>query len=280
MCGILGSVNQVIDEKTLDLIKHRGPDDWGIDQFNINKSKIFLAHRRLSIQDLSLAGHQPMISACGKFAIVFNGEIYNHNELRAKLKDVVFKGHSDTETIINYIARFGIASVGDFNGIFAFAMLDIENGKIYLVRDRFGVKPLYFYKNNDCLLFSSEIRPIQKIVKDVLDTENLALLLKLRYNASPTTLYKRILKLIPGHILTIDLKTFKTQKESFHSSVSINNRISFKEALDQYEVLFEQAVKRQLLADVEVGVLLSGGIDSALVAFYAQKYTSKPIKSL
>ena len=279
MCGILGSVNQVIDEKTLDLIKHRGPDDWGIDQFNLEKSKVFLGHRRLSIQDLSSAGHQPMFSTCGKFAMVFNGEIYNHQELRAKLKDVVFKGHSDTETIINYIARFGIEAVREFNGIFAFAFLDIEKENIYLVRDRFGVKPLYFYKNNDCLLFSSEIRPIQKIVKDVLDTENLALLLKLRYNASPTTLYKSILKLTPGHILTLDLKTDKIQKKSFLSAVSINNNISFKEALDQYEFLFEQAVKRQLLADVEVGVLLSGGIDSALVAFYAQKYSSKPIKT-
>ncbi len=279
MCGILGSINQKIDDNTLDLIRHRGPDDGGIEEFNIGKENIAFGHRRLSIQDLSSAGHQPMASTFGKYIIIFNGEIYNHYDLREKLQDIVFKGHSDTETIVNYIARFGIEAVKDFNGIFAFALLDVEKEKIYLVRDRFGVKPLYYYQHKEQFLFSSEIRPLQSMVSDSLDLENLALLLKLRYNASPTTLYEKIVKLEPGHFLSMDLQSNEIKNTSFIEPVAINKNISFEEALATYEVLFEQAIKRQLLADVEVGVLLSGGIDSALVAYYAQKYSDKPIKT-
>jgi len=279
MCGIVGSVNQTIDNNILDTIRHRGPDDSGIEQYEIGNASVFFGHRRLSIQDLSSAGHQPMLSSCGKYAIIFNGEIYNHFELREKLQDITFRGHSDTETIVNYIARFSIDAVKDFNGIFAFALLDKIKEKIYLVRDRFGVKPLYYYQDKEQFLFSSEIRPMQSMVSDVIDLENLALLLKLRYNAAPTTLYEKILKLEPGHYLSVDLRTNETIKTSFSIPVLINNNISFEEALDKYEVLFEHAIKRQLLADVEVGVLLSGGIDSALVAYYAQKHSDKTIKT-
>ena len=279
MCGILGTVNRPFENDILDLIKHRGPDDSEILKFHIEKNEICLGHRRLSIQDLSSAGHQPMHSACRKFVIIFNGEIYNHNELREKLQDIAFKGHSDTETIVNYIARFGMEAVKDLNGIFAFALLDTEKEKIYLARDRFGVKPLYYYQQEEQFLFASEIGPLQAMMSDSIELENLALLLKLRYNPSPTTLYKKILKLEPGHFLCVDLQADTIEKTSFIIPNSINKTISFEEALERYEILFEQAVKRQLLADVEVGVLLSGGIDSALVAYYAQKYSDKPIKT-
>lgn len=279
MCGIVGAVNKTIDNSILDTIKHRGPDDSGIEEYELCGSSIFFAHRRLSIQDLSSAGHQPMLSFCKKYAIIFNGEIYNHLELRKKLKNVIFKGHSDTETIVNYIAHFGINAVKDFNGIFALGFLDIEKKKIYLVRDRFGIKPLYYYQNKDQFLFSSEIRSLKSMIKSSIDMENLALLLKLRYNPSPTTLYESILKLKPGHILSFDIQTNTIKETSFNLPITINKNISFQEALDQYEILFEQAVKRQLLSDVEVGILLSGGVDSALVAYYAQKYSDKPIKT-
>lgn len=279
MCGILGSVNQVIGEETLALIGHRGPDDIGINEFKIGKSMTYLGHRRLSIQDLSSAGHQPMLSACRKYFIIFNGEIYNHFVLRERIKEIKFKGHSDTETIVNYIARFGIESVREFNGIFAFAILDIVNEKLFLTRDRFGVKPLYYYQNKEKFLFSSEIHPIQSLVKDDINKKQVALLLKLRYNPSPTTLYQKISKLEPGHFISIDLGTNELEKYSFQKPVLIDNEISFSEALDTYEILFENAIKRQLLSDVEVGVFLSGGIDSALVAYYAQKHSDKPIKT-
>ena len=148
MCGILGSINILFNETVLDLISHRGPDDSAIIKLNLKNNDIFLAHRRLAIQDISSAGHQPMFSSCGKFAIIFNGEIYNHNELRQKIPQINFNGHSDTETIVNYIAQFGIEALKDFNGIFAFALLDIENNQLYLSRDRYGVKPLYFFQND------------------------------------------------------------------------------------------------------------------------------------
>lgn len=279
MCGILGAVNGTINNDLLDLIEHRGPDDGGIEEITVGGTKVAFGHRRLSIQDLSAAGHQPMSSTCGKYSIIFNGEIYNHYELREKLPDVAFHGHSDTETIVNYLAKYGMDSVKDLNGIFAFALLDIEKEKMYLARDRFGVKPLYYVHNNKEFLFSSEIRSLQAMIEDNIDLDNLALLLKLRYNPSPTTLYKNILKLEPGHYLSIDLANNKIDKTSFLQPVAINHAITFEEALTQYEVLFEQAIKRQLIADVEVGILLSGGIDSALVAYYAQKYSDKPIKS-
>jgi len=280
MCGILGTVNKPFNDEVLNIIKHRGPDDSGIEKLVIQKNEVYLGHRRLSIQDLSLAGHQPMYSLCGKYAIIFNGEIYNHLELRKKLKSLIFKGHSDTETIVNYISHFGIEAIKDFNGIFAFAFLDIENEKLFLARDRYGVKPLYYMHKNDQFIFSSEIRPLQLLIQDNnIDKENLALLLKLRYNPSPTTLYKDIYKLRPGHFLTFDLKKNIHTVTPFNQSVITNNIITLDEALNTYEQLFEQAIKRQLLSDVEVGVLLSGGIDSALVAYYAQKYSDKPIKT-
>ena len=279
MCGIVGSINVPFDNKTLDLIAHRGPDDNDIINLTVDSSNITLGHTRLSIQDLTSAGHQPMYSACGNFVIIFNGEIYNHLDLRKKLTDVTFRGHSDTETIVNYIAVFGIDAVKDFNGIFGMSIIDIKSQKMYLVRDRYGVKPIYFHQSDNTLLYASEIRPIKELINSKLSKDNLSTLLKLRYNPAPTTLYTEVEKLLPGHILTYDLKTDTSDIYSFISPVMINKMLSFDDALQQYGELFEQAIKRQLLADVEVGVLLSGGIDSALVAYFVQKYSDKPIKT-
>jgi len=279
MCGIVGTINKNFDNSVLDLIKHRGPNDSEIINLKIGKNEVTLGHRRLSIQDLTSAGHQPMYSACKKFVIIFNGEIYNHLDLRNKLEGINFKGHSDTETIVNYIAKYGIMFVKDFNGIFGFSLIDIENEKLYLVRDKYGVKPIYYTNENNTLIYSSEMRPIKALVNSHVDKNNLATLLKLRYNASPTTLYDNIYKLRAGHILTYDLKDYSIDISSFINPVHINNKVTFEKALQEYGELFEQAIKRQLLADVEVGVLLSGGIDSALVAYFAQKYSDKPIKT-
>lgn len=279
MCGILGTINKPFDKSLLELISHRGPDDSDIVNFKNGSSAIHLGHARLSIQDLSVAGHQPMSSACGKFVIIFNGEIYNHLDLREKLRDIEWRGHSDTETIVNYMARYGIESVKDFNGIFGFALFDVVNEKLYIVRDRYGVKPIYFSQNSNEVIFSSEIRPIKKLMDSHVDKGNLGTLLKLRYNPAPTTLYDDIQKLRAGHILSYDIQTHSSNISSFIAPVVLANNISFEDALQKYGELFELAIKRQLLADVEIGVLLSGGIDSALVAYYAQKYSNKPIKT-
>ena len=279
MCGVVGTVNRAFDKKILELIRHRGPDDSDIIEIDTKKSKLFLGHVRLSIQDLTQAGHQPMYSNNKKFIISFNGEIYNHLDLRKRLTDINFRGHSDTETVVNYIAKFGINSIKDFNGIFGFSLLDIENQKLYLARDRYGVKPLYYHKKKSEFIYSSEIRAIEELIATQIDRDNLATLLKLRYNPAPTTLYRDIKKMRAGHILEYDLRNHYIYIKSYITPPKTNRDISFKQALKRYGELFEQAIKRQLLADVEVGVLLSGGVDSALVAYYAQKYSDKPIKT-
>lgn len=285
MCGIVGSVNKPFENSTLDLIKHRGPDDGEIIDFSVAGTKITLGHRRLSIQDLSIAGHQPMRSACGKFIIIFNGEIYNHLELRKKLKDMDFKGHSDTETIVNYIARYGIESVRDFNGIFGFGLLDIDASKLYIVRDRYGVKPIYYHVDGKMLIFSSEIKPLLRLTGDFnINEDSLNSYLTLRYNPSPKTIIKGINKLKPGEIIGYDIENHK-----LHNAFNINENIlknikidrTKNEAywIDALSEKLEQAVQRQMISDVEVGSFLSGGIDSALITSIASKHSKDKIKT-
>lgn len=283
MCGILGSVNLSFDNSVLDLIKHRGPDDSGIEEIIVNSNIVKFGQRRLSIVDLSPAGHQPMFTECGNYMIILNGEIYNHLELRKKLpKEINFKGHSDTETILYYLEKFGINGIRDFNGIFAFAFLDRIRNKLFLVRDPIGVKPLYYSEgeNND-LVFSSEIRPI-KILKTKINLNNeaLASLLRLRYNPSPDTLYRQIKKILPGHYCEIDLNIGNLVLNHYPFIDELPKTINLSHnVVEQYGQKLEEAVKRQLLSDVEVGILLSGGIDSALVAAFAKKHYKGKLKA-
>ena len=281
MCGILGSINRPFDQSVLSLIHHRGPDGSGLIQLSVASQHITLGHRRLSIVDLSVAGHQPMQTPCLDFSLIFNGEIYNHRDLRLSLPGVNFFGHSDTETILHHIALNGINAVRDFNGIFAFAFLDSTKAKLYMVRDPFGVKPLYYWRQGAALIFSSEIRPILKMVDDSLDHNNLAQLLYLRFSPSPDTLFRNIRKVRPGHIIEIDLSdpSLPQREYSFPSRPPVTLNIPFEDALRQYGKLFEEAIEKQLMSDVEVGILLSGGIDSALVAQYAQKHSSYRMKA-
>lgn len=222
-----------------------------------------------------------METASQQHVIVFNGEIYNHSILRGGMREVPFSGHSDTETILHAIARRGIGAVRDFNGIFALAFLDRGQEKLYLARDPFGVKPLYYCQSGDTLVFSSEIKPVQALVRDEISPENLAELLRLRFSPSPDTLFKNIRKVRPGHVLEVDLKGPRlTMREyPFAAVPQPGSSLSFEAAVSRYGELFEQAVERQLMSDVEVGVLLSGGVDSALVAAFAQKRSGRPLKA-
>ncbi|MGB5665575.1 MAG: asparagine synthase (glutamine-hydrolyzing) [Maribacter sp.] len=283
MCGILGTINQIFDNSTLDLIKHRGPDDFGIDSFSINDHIVHFGQRRLSIIDLSPAGHQPMISSCQHFAIIFNGEIYNHIELREKLPvDIKYNGHSDTETILQYLMHFGIKGIADFNGIFSIAFLDRKSKKLFLVRDPFGVKPLYFFEDGKRLIFASEIRPIKSLLnKTELNNNALSSLLRLRYNASPNTLYQEIKKVTPGHCHVINLNSdsLSSTTNYYASKLPEVSRGNREVLIEKYGSELEKAVKRQLLSDVEVGVLLSGGIDSAVIASLAKKHYKGKLKA-
>lgn len=283
MCGIIGSVNFSFDISALNLIAHRGPDDFGFENFTVGDEYVLLAQRRLAIQDLSQAGHQPMVSCCGNYSLIFNGEIYNHLDLRGKLpKSIVFNGHSDTETIFHYLMHFGIDAIADFNGIFSLALLDKNNKKLYLARDPFGVKPLYYSEQSNVLLFASEIRPIRFCLDELsLNRSALASLLRLRFNTSPYTLFKEIKKLSPGSYIGFSLGDGCLKDKEYYFARSTRRPVVSKgpNLVREYGEKLEQAVKRQLIADVEVGILLSGGIDSAVVAALAKRHYQGHLKA-
>lgn len=285
MCGILGSINRPFDNEALEKIHHRGPDDYGLETIQIGTDVITLGHRRLSIVDTSMAGHQPMSTGDGKNKIIFNGEIYNHLDLKSELSSVTFKGHSDTETILYYIAKNGINSISDFNGIFAFAFLDIEKQQLTITRDRYGVKPLYYYYNPEkrVFVFSSEIKSILPLIpSQSISAHSLSAFLTLRYNPSPDTIYDNISKVSPGEIVVLDLNDFSFKKKrniNLPIVVKPDNSKSEQYWIDELNEKIEIAVKRQLMSDVPVGSFLSGGIDSALITVIAQKHSGEKIKT-
>jgi len=281
MCGILGTINMDFDDTVLSLVQRRGPDGAGIVRLSSGYQRITLGHRRLAIVELSPAGDQPMRTEDGACSIIYNGEVYNHQTLRSELGTTSFKGHSDTETVLRYLQQYGIQGVQKFNGIFAFGFVDETKGKLYLARDPFGVKPLYYIHRNGTFVFASEIKPILRLVPDSLDLANLAEVLRLRYCPSPDTLFSNLRKVRPGHILEVDLsKPDLTVKEYPFLALPLKtNCTPFSEAVERYGELFEAAIERQLMSDIEVGILLSGGIDSALVAAYAQKHSPCRMKA-
>ena len=281
MCGILGTVNIPIDDSILNLMEHRGPDDSDLETFFSHGCQVALGHRRLAIVDLSPAGHQPMTTEDGRYSIVFNGEIYNHDDIRSRLRQKKFRGHSDTETILYALAEQGIDAVKAFNGIFGFCFFDHESGKLYLARDPFGVKPVYYFFNEKTLCFASEIRPINALVNDRVSAVHLATLLRLRYLPSPATIYGNIKKVRPGHVIEINLncKRITYRELPYSAPCPEQKNINYSDALDKYNDYFNAAIKRQMMADVEIGVMLSGGVDSAFVAARAQAFAEKPLKA-
>jgi asparagine synthase (glutamine-hydrolysing) len=274
MCGILGSVNVEVGEGDLEAIRHRGPDSRGLIEVEQKQHKVYLGHTRLSIQDLSESGSQPMWSGCGNYCIIFNGEVYNHKELRATLGDIAFKGHSDTETILYYLIKNGGESCKKFNGIFSYAFLDKKRMKLVLSRDPFGVKPLYYYFSGNKLVFSSELKAIKQLVGSFeVCNASLYSFLKIRYDLSPQTLYKSVKKVRPGHILEFDLTSDLKVREAFYSfGYTEQVHSSANDLVERYLDLLDKAVQRQLLSDVPVSILLSGGVDSALLLAMMKKH--------
>jgi asparagine synthase (glutamine-hydrolysing) len=232
--------------------------------------------------DLSPAGQQPMWTADRQHAIVFNGEIYNHSELR-RSGHHFYRGNSDSETILYQLAQNGISAVNSFNGIFGLGFLDCRREILYLTRDPFGVKPLYYSVGENSFLFSSELRPLQSLLDAPMDTESLAELLCLRYLPAPDTLLKNVHKLRAGHILEVRLSKPKLSVREYpftgSAPPSEGNRPRFRDAVARYGELFNNAIERQLMADVPIGLLLSGGVDSALIAQAAQQRSSYRMKA-
>ncbi len=282
MCRILGSINKPFGYDVLDTIKHGGPDAQNIVTIkSAHDREVTLGHTRLSIVDLSDAGSQPMTTQDGRFTIIFNGEIYNHKELRKNIRFQNFRGHSDTETLLYYLAEHGIDGLSHLNGIFAFALYDNIEKTVLIARDPFGVKPLYYAVNGTSAVFSSEIRPIRKLISTSVNVEAISLFLSMRHLPSPYTMFNEINKMRPGHygIIRLAEESLQIQVFPFISKSAQQISITFDEAIEEYGRLVKQAITRQMMGDVDVGVLLSGGVDSALVAAIASRSTSKRMKA-
>jgi len=308
MCGLVGFLynqdkrDSEISDQLLAMTKsisHRGPDDDG---FWINeKSKVALGHRRLSVLDLSSAGHQPMHSKSGRYVIAFNGEIYNHLSLREMLDSISdnainWIGHSDTETLLSCFEIWGIeATLKKISGMFSIALYDNEHESLYLIRDRMGEKPLYYGWSGDVFLFSSELKPLKKVhgFSGEIDRNVLALFLKYDYVPSPYSIYKGIKKLSQGSFIKISRVNNNWSSESIQgpnyywsmSDIAKSGlgakrfKGSDKDAIQKLDDLLSKSVKQQMISDVPLGAFLSGGIDSSLVASLMQKQSSKKIKT-
>ncbi len=276
MCGLTGIVSPKAStyiQKMTDAIVHRGPDDTGI---FINQNVAF-GHQRLSILDLSKNGHQPMISTDGRYVIVFNGEIYNHREIRKKIEGkFLFRSSSDTETILYGYIEYKKELFNQLNGIFALAIYDNQTRELILARDHFGVKPLYYYVDENAFLFSSEIKSLIEFpnFNNKLDYASLANYLYYLWSPGSSTPFEFCKKLLPGHYLTIntnDIKSIIIQKYYEIPFISTYSKKTEEIWINELEEKLTKAVERQLLSDVPVGFFLSGGLDSSLIVALAKK---------
>lgn len=283
MCGICGIVgepsNETLIRRMMDLMVHRGPDEGGVFVDN----GIVLGHRRLSIVDLA-GGSQPVFNENKSQVLVYNGEIYNHKELRSGLEKQghVFQSAADTEVVIHAFEQKGVSCLDTFNGMFAFAIWDKHAQELFVARDRLGVKPLYYALNGNCLVFSSELKSI--LACPWIDRElNLAVVeeyLALRYVPHPHTLLKGIFKLPAGHYLTFSRAHGLKIKPYWHitSANSVPMR-SDESYLEEFTALLDDAVKIRLMSDVPFGAYLSGGVDSSTVVSLMSRHMNQPVKT-
>jgi len=282
VCGLVGIAWHSVDSgpaadrfaAALAKLRHRGPDQQG----HWRDGNLALGHTRLSIIDLSDAGRQPMRTADGRYTIVYNGEVYNFRELAAEHALEGLRSGSDTEVVLRLVAALGTGAFAKLNGMFAFAVYDARDRRLWLVRDRLGIKPLYFALRPNNLIFGSEIKAILALDQRVPEC-NLTALHEWTYFGNPLgghTLYRGIQQLLPGHYLRLDLSTFDYECRPYwqlRQTVSeAGARPSIAEAVAATRRELEQAVRRQLVSDVPVGVFLSGGIDSSAVTAFASRH--------
>lgn len=296
MCGFVGFLGPIVDENMLkrasENIFHRGPDANGI-YFDAN-NKIGLAHQRLSIVELSSLGAQPMTSASDRYVIAFNGEIYNHLDIRKNninLKSHMWRGSSDTETLLELIEAQGLdLALKEITGMFAFALWDKKNKRITLVRDRMGEKPLYYGWQNGCFIFGSEPKALFKLIKNKpsIDANAVNLYFHHGYIPAPLTVWENIKKLKPGKYISLQFSDKEKWpiEESFWNldQIILDGMINQfdgdeNEAMSVIEDLLRESVSIQSMADVELGAFLSGGIDSSLVTALMQKNSNSKIKT-
>ena len=291
MCGICGYVsrkNITIEElkKMNDTIYHRGPDDAGEEIYSLSGGRsVGLAQRRLSIQDLSPLGHQPMHSKDKRLSVIFNGEIYNFLELREELSDYTFLSHCDTEVIIAAYLKWGISCVDKFNGMFAICIYDREDDSVYLVRDRIGKKPMYYELDGEDMYFASELKPLMsrpgfaKTIRNDIVTRYLYQ----QYINAPDTIFENVYKLEPGSILHYhngQVKTWKywDVKQVYHK-MQENPVTDYAQAKAELKELLKKSVASRMISDVPLGAFLSGGYDSSLITAIAQEHSEEPVKT-
>ena len=307
MCGIVGFVQHggllrdeatLVSSKMADTIVHRGPDD--LDVWIDGTAGVALAHCRLAVIDLSATGRQPMVSQSGRYVITFNGEIYNHLEIRRRLEilypgTVMWKGTSDTESLLAAIECFGLEdTLQQSVGMFAFGLWDRQEKTLYLARDRFGEKPLYFGWQNHVFIFSSELKAMacHPSFEGVVDRGALALYMRYGYIPAPWSIYEGVQKLIPGAYLALAVGRGSScigkipEPSRYWSLPEVIKRGTERpfegdtgEAVEALHELLRQAVASQVVADVPLGAFLSGGIDSSTIVAMMQAHSSQPVKT-
>lgn len=307
MCGFAGLVNarsgqtadalRAVVQRMADTLVHRGPDDSGV--WVDAEAGIALGHRRLSIIDLSQVGHQPMVSSGGRYIIAYNGEIYNHPALRRRLELEAgnrlsrWRGHSDTETVLAAIEVWGLGNaLEQFIGMFAFALWDCQKRALYLVRDRLGIKPLYYGWERGSFLFGSELKAIKAhpTFDSVICRDALTLLLRHNCIPAPYSIYQNIFELLPGYFLHLSHEDIVKQREVKAQQYWRPKEVAEKgqrdifngdeiDAVSQLDFLLRDAVKLQMVSDVPLGTFLSGGVDSSTIVAIMQAQSSQPIKT-
>ncbi|MDC7292974.1 asparagine synthase (glutamine-hydrolyzing) [Butyrivibrio sp. DSM 10294] len=291
MCGICGYIsrNRITEEELRimnDTMYHRGPNDSGVEIYEGKDGySIGFAQRRLSILDLSPLGHQPMHSADGRLTITYNGEIYNFLELKKELSDYPFKSTCDTEVILAAYLKWGIDMVDHISGMFAMAIYDRDTQDVYLVRDRIGKKPLFYWLDGENIVFASELKPIMKCpgFKGEIRRELIPRFLFQQYIIAPDTVFKDVYKLEAGGVLKFHNGEIKKWKywdiKKVYAEKSREPVRSYEEAKEGLKERLKKSVADRMIADVPLGTFLSGGYDSSLVTAIAQEHSNQPVKT-
>ena len=298
MCGIAGFVDHspavgqynmaAVATGMAGTLASRGPDDSG--EWVDRENGIGLAHRRLSIIDLSASGHQPMLSSDGRYVLVYNGELYNFQELRAELeaRGQPFRGHSDSEVLLEACAAWGVErAVERCLGMFAFGLWDRHERRLTLGRDRLGIKPLYWARFGQVFLFGSELKALRAHpgFEAQIDHDAVAAFMRFSYIPAPHSVYKKVYKLEPGCLLSVQprqaprLQRYWDMRQIARRGAADPLDMSDEEALDQFEEVLGDAVQRRMVADVPLGALLSGGIDSSTIVALMQKHSKRPVQT-
>ncbi|MEH1738793.1 asparagine synthase (glutamine-hydrolyzing) [Fusobacterium varium] len=292
MCGICGFISEkeITTENLKNMnntINYRGPDSEGIYFEETDGKKIGLAHKRLAIMDLSPLGHQPMFSEDKNIIVIFNGEIYNFQEIKEDLekKGYKFRSTSDTEVIVKGYEEYGIEIIEKLNGMFAIALYDKKDKELFLIRDRIGIKPLYFHIDEKDIIFASELKPILEYpyFKREIDKDSLSDFLHHSYISGEKSIFKNTFKLLPGSYLRyknekITIENYWSIKKEFLNK-KIDEKLTEEQWKSKIKDFLEKSIKDRMISDVPLGAFLSGGIDSSLIVSIMQKISSKPIKT-